>query len=83
MENETVESMLNQLEMKDCIDTFEKQDLDLNLLLESSEQDLNETFEKIKLTHGQRMKINQQIKAMKSRKYLSIFVGKIFKTKIR
>nr|XP_034333498.1 uncharacterized protein LOC117691479 isoform X1 [Crassostrea gigas] len=67
MENETVESMLNQLEMKDCIDTFEKQDLDLNLLLESSEQDLNETFEKIRLTHGQRMKINQQIKAMKSR----------------
>lgn len=83
MENETVESMLNQLEMKDCIDTFEKQDLDLNLLLESSEQDLNETFEKIRLTHGQRMKINQQIKAMKSRKDLSIFVGKNFKTKIR
>lgn len=74
MENETVKSMLNQLEITKYIDTFKKQDLDLNFLLESSEQDLDETFKKIRLKHDERMKINQQIKAMKSRKYLSIFV---------
>lgn len=69
MEKETIESLLHQLELGDCTKTFIEQDLDLKLLLELSEDDLNDTLGNIKLTQGKKKKINQEIKAMKSRMY--------------
>lgn len=67
MEKETIESLLHRLELGDCTKTFIEQDLDLKLLLELSEDDLNDTLGNIKLTQGKKKKINQEIKAMKSR----------------
>lgn len=69
MEKETVESLLHRLELGDCIEPFIKQDLNLNLLLELSEHDLNDTLGKIELTQGKKMKIHREIKDMKLRKY--------------
>lgn len=67
MEKETVESLLHRLELGDCIEPFIKQDLNLNLLLELSEHDLNDTLGKIELTQGKKMKIHREIKDMKLR----------------
>lgn len=69
MEKETIESLLHRLELGDCMETFIEQDLDLKLLLELSEDDFNDTLGSIKLTQGKKMKINQEIKAIKSRMY--------------
>lgn len=69
MEKETIESLLHRLELGDCTKTFIEQDLDLKLLLELCEDDLNDTLGNIKLTQGKKKKINQEIKAMKSRMY--------------
>lgn len=69
MEKETIKSLLHRLELGDCTETFIEQDLDLKLLLELSEDDLNDILGNIKLTQGKKKKINQEIKAMKSRMY--------------
>lgn len=64
MDNETIESFLHRLNMDDSIDAFKQQDIDLDLLLEISEDDLKETLQetKLKLTIGKQMKINLEIK---------------------
>lgn len=43
MDNETIESLLHRLKIDDSIDAFKQQDIDLDLLLEISEEDLKET----------------------------------------
>lgn len=64
MDNETIESLLHRLKIDDSIDAFKQQDIDLDLLLEISEDDLKETLQetKLKLTIGKQMKINLEIK---------------------
>lgn len=70
MDNETIESFLHRLNMDDSIDAFKQQDIDLDLLLEISEDDLKETLRetKLKLTIGKQKKICLELKKMKSRK---------------
>lgn len=75
MDNETIESFLHRLKMEDCIDAFRQQDIDLDLLLELSEDELKETLKerKLKLTIGKEKKIYLEIKKMKSRKYFMLY----------
>lgn len=70
MDNETIESLLHRLNIDDSIDAFKQQDVDLDLLLEISEDDLKETLQdtKLKLTIGKQKKIILEIKKLKSRK---------------
>lgn len=70
MDNETIESLLHRLNIDDSIDAFKQQDIDLDLLLELSEDDLKETLQetKLKLTIGKQKKIILEIKKLKSRK---------------
>lgn len=70
MDNETIESLLHRLNIYDSIDAFKQQDIDLDLLLEMSEDDLKETLQetKLKLTIGKQKKIILEIKKLKSRK---------------
>lgn len=70
MDNETIESLLHRLNIDDSIDAFKQQDIDLDLLLEMSEDDLKETLQetKLKLTIGKQKKIILEIKKLKSRK---------------
>lgn len=70
MDNETIESLLHRLNIDDSIDAFKQQDIDLDLLLEISEDDLKETLQdtKLKLTIGKQKKIILEIKKLKSRK---------------
>lgn len=70
MDNETIESLLHRLNIDDSIDAFKQQDIDVDLLLEISEDDLKETLQetKLKLTIGKQKKIILEIKKLKSRK---------------
>lgn len=70
MDNETIESILHRLKMDDSIGVFQQQDIDSDLLLEMSEEELKETLKEtnLKLTIGKQRKIALDIKKMKSRK---------------
>lgn len=70
MDNETIESILHRLKIDDSIGAFQQQDIDLDLLLEMSEEDLKDTLKEtnLKLTIGKQRKIALEIKKMKSRK---------------
>lgn len=68
MDNETIESLLDRLNMDDSIDAFEQQDIDLDLLLEMGEEELKDTLKELKLTIGKQKKICLEIKRLKSRK---------------
>lgn len=68
MDNETIESLLDRLNMDDSIDAFEQQDIDLDLLLEIGEEELKDTLKELKLTIGKQKKICLEIKRLKSRK---------------
>lgn len=70
MDNETIESLLHRLNIDDSIYAFKQQDIDLDLLLEISEDDLKEILQdtKLKLTIGKQKKIILEIKKLKSRK---------------
>lgn len=70
MDNETIESILHRLKMDDSIGAFQQQDIDLDLLLEISEEDLKDTLKEtnLELTIGKQRKIALEIKKMKYRK---------------
>uniref|UniRef100_K1QJZ7 Uncharacterized protein n=1 Tax=Magallana gigas TaxID=29159 RepID=K1QJZ7_MAGGI len=56
------------LGLDDKLEKFEEEDITLDLLLDLSEKELEETLEKIKLTIGNQMKIRIEIKKLNSRK---------------
>lgn len=68
MDNETIESFLHRLKIDDSTDAFKQQDIDLDLLLELSEDELNETLKELELTIGKKKKICIEIRKLKSRK---------------
>lgn len=68
MDKETIQSFLQQLGLDDKLEKFEEEDITLDLLLDLSEKELEETLEKIKLTIGNQMKIRIEIKKLNSRK---------------
>lgn len=70
MDNESIESLLHRLKMDDSIAAFEQEDVDVDLLLELSEEDVKEILKetKLNLTIGKQRKLNLEIKKIKSRK---------------
>lgn len=68
MDKETLESLLHRLQIDDCIDAFKEEDIDLDLLLELSEEELKDILVEMKFTIGKRLKISSGIKNFKSRK---------------
>lgn len=68
MDDETIESLLHRLNMDDSIDAFKEQDIDLELLLALSKEDLKDVLKEMKLTLGKQIKIFIEITNLKSRK---------------
>lgn len=68
MDKETLESLLHRLQIDDCIYAFKEEDIDLDLLLELSEEELKDILVEMKFTIGKRLKILSGIKNFKSRK---------------
>lgn len=67
MDKETIESLFYGLKMGDSLDAFKAQDIDLDLLLELSEEDLKDTLKEMKLTIGKQRKVCLGVKKLKSR----------------
>lgn len=76
METETIESMLHRLGLGEYKEAFEEQELELDLLLELSENDLKDTLRQMNLTLGKQLKICKEIRNIKLRKSID-FVQKV------
>lgn len=78
MDKETIESLFYRLKMEDSLGAFKAQDIDLDLLLELSEEDLKDTLKEMKLTIGKQRKVCLEVKNLKTREkfiFVVLFVN--------
>lgn len=65
MEKETIKSFLHRFELDDKVDKFKEEDIDLDLLLTLSEDQLAEILKAMNISLGKQMQIRNAIKEMK------------------
>lgn len=57
MENNTIETFLRSLELDHLITLFKQNDIDFELLMEASDEELKDLFIDIQVTPGNRLRI--------------------------
>lgn len=66
MESETVETLLQSLQLDKFIPLFDENEIDLGLLMELSERELKDILTEIELSLGNRYKIAKRIQKNKA-----------------
>lgn len=67
MENESIESILQSLELDSFVEAFKSSELTLELLTSLSNKELKEALVELKLTLGSQIKIIKKIQEIKVR----------------
>lgn len=65
-ETETIETMLQSLGLEHLISSFHEADIDIELLMDATEEEVKELLTDIQVTPGNRLKIIKQIKRLKA-----------------
>lgn len=65
MKSETIETFLESLGMESSLDVFNKQDIDLDLLMDIPEDDLSEVLMSLELTTSEIKRITRRIQQQK------------------
>lgn len=66
MESETIETLLQSLQLDKLIPLFHENDIDLGLLMELSETELKELMTEMKLSLGNRYKISKRVQKIRA-----------------
>lgn len=66
MERETIETLLQSLQLDMLITLFNENDIDLGLLMELSETELKDLLTEVNLTLGNRYKIANRLQKIKA-----------------
>lgn len=66
MESETIETLLQSLQLDKLIPVFNENDIDLELLMELSETELKELLTEVNLSIGHRYKIAKRLQKIKA-----------------
>lgn len=65
-ETETIETILQTLGLEELISSFHEADIDIELLMDATEEEVKELLTDIQVTPGNRLKIIKQIKRLKA-----------------
>lgn len=66
MENNTIEKFLQSLKLDDLITKFKENDIDFELLMDTSDEDLKDLLNEIRVTPGHRLRITKLKKKIKA-----------------
>lgn len=66
MENNTIETFLQSLELDHLITTFKENDIDFKLLMDASDEELKDLLNEIKVTPGNRLRITRLKRKIKA-----------------
>lgn len=83
MENETLETFLEDLELKSSLDLFRDQKLNLDILKTLTEEELRGVLKELKLPIVDRMRILEKIKEIRGTGKCTIFSSKCIFSKER
>lgn len=65
-ETETIETILKSLGLEDLISSFHEADIDIELLMDASDEEVKDLLTEIQVTPGNRLRITKQINRLKA-----------------